>query len=96
METIPGRIVEVDDGPRASERALLAPPSHQCADLWVRFGQAVYEDHRLSPRPVAEAGLVETCVCTCGLPAAACDVRRLVDRLDLERSGDPGQWADTG
>jgi hypothetical protein len=51
-------------------------------DRWARFGQAIYGDHRLSPAPLAELGMVT--VCTCGQSDAACPVRHLVRVFGLE------------
>jgi hypothetical protein len=53
-------------------------------DRWEGFGLAVLVEHALSPAPVAELGLLDTCRCSCGLPAACCEVRLIAARFGLD------------
>ncbi len=60
-------------------------------DRWEGFGLAVLGEHALSPAPVAELGMLDTCRCACGLLAACCEIRRIavrfgVDAVAVERS----------
>lgn len=48
---------------------------------WAHLGYEVALYHRLSPEPLAQAGLVDTC--TCGQQDELCPVRRLMRHFGL-------------
>jgi hypothetical protein len=56
----------------------------QTIDRWEGFGLAVLGEHALSPAPVAELGMLDTCRCACGLPAECCEIRRIAVRFGVD------------
>ena len=54
-------------------------------DRWEGFGLAVLGEHALSPAPVAELGMLDTCRCACGLPAACCEIWQIAARFGLDK-----------